>query len=174
MTQATKNKKKKSNKIATKNKKQLSNKIAINQPETIIDNQPETITEQKVIVLDGKVSGKKLSQMIAAKIQSNKDYKSSEGSISKMLKNVAEFGGGYLTELNNKHNTSINAEFILSNVNQGKEGIELFLNFANEKEKAQATKKAEKLGKNSPVFTFWSALSFIGRYCEANKVKAAK
>jgi hypothetical protein len=153
-------------KQATKNKKQLSNEIAI--------NQPETITEQKVIVLDGKVSGKKLSQLLSAKSQSNKDYKSSEGSISKMLKNVAEYGSAYITELNKKHGTNITPEFILSNVNQGKEGIELFLNFANEKEKAQATKKAEKLGKQSPVFTFWAALSFVGRYCEANKVKATK
>jgi hypothetical protein len=140
----------------------------------ILNNQPETVTEQKVIVLDEKTSGKKLSQMIAAKIQSNKDYKSSEGSISKMLKNVAEFGGAYITELNKKHNTSINAEFILSNVNQGKDGIELFLNFATDKDIQQAAKRGEKLGKNSPVFTFWAALSFIGRYCEANKVKQSK
>jgi hypothetical protein len=140
----------------------------------ILNNQPETITEQKVIVLDGKVSGKKLSQMIAAKIQSNKDYKSSEGSISKMLKNVAEYGSQYLTELNKKHGTNITTEFILSNVNQGKEGIELFLNFATDKDMQQSKKRAEKLGKNSPVFTFWAALSFVGRYCEANKVKATK
>lgn len=153
-------------KQATKNKKQLSNEIA--------NNQPETIIEQKVIVLDDKVSGKKLSQMIAAKIQSNKDYKSSEGSISKMLKNVAEYGSAYITELNKKHGTNINAQFILSNVNQGKEGIELFLKFANDKDIQQATKRAEKLGKNSPVFTFWAALSFVGRYCEANKVKETK
>jgi hypothetical protein len=161
-------------KQARKNKKQLSNEIAINQPETIIDNQPETITEQKVIVLDDKVSGKKLSQMIAAKIQSNKDYKSSEGSISKMLKNVAEYGSAYITELNKKHGTNITPEFILSNVNQGKEGIELFLDLATGKELLQSAIRAEKLGKNSPVFTFWAALSFVGRYCEANKVKAAK
>jgi hypothetical protein len=153
-------------KQATKNKKQLSNEIAI--------NQPETVTEQKVIVLDGKVSGKKLSQLLAAKSQSNKDYKSSEGSISKMLKNVAEYGSAYITELNRKHGTNINAEFILSNVNQGKDGIELFLKFATDKDIQQATKRAEKINKQSPIFTFWSALSFIGRYCEANKVKAAK
>jgi hypothetical protein len=151
---------------ATKNKKQLSNKTK--------NNQPETVTEQKVIVLDEKTSGKKLSQMIAAKIQSNKDYKSSEGSISKMLKNVAEFGGGYITELNKKHGTNITPEFILSNVNQGKDGLKIFLDLATGKELLQSAIRAEKLGKNSPIFTFWAALSFIGRYCEANKVKATK
>lgn len=142
--------------------------------QTILNNQPETITEQKVIVLDGKVSGKKLSQLLSAKSQSNKDYKSSEGSISKMLKNVAEYGSAYITELNKKHGTKINAEFILNCVNQGKDGLDIFLKFANEKEKTQATKKAENLGKQSPVFTFWAALSFVGRYCEANKVKQSK
>ena len=125
-------------------------------------------------MLDGKVSGKKLSQLLAAKSQSNKDYKSSEGSISKKLKNVAEFGGGYITELNRKHGTNITPEFILSNVNQGKDGLKIFLDLATGKELLQSARRAEKLGKNSPVFTFWSALSFIGRYCEANKVKAAK
>jgi len=145
--------------------------------ENLTINQPETVTEQKVIVLTGKnsnLTGKKLSQLIASKIQSNKDYKSSEGSISKMLKNVAEFGSGYITELNRKHGTNITPEFILSNVNQGKEGIELFLNFATDKDIQQATKKAEKLCKQSPIFTFWGALSFIGRYCEANKAKSTK
>jgi hypothetical protein len=140
----------------------------------ILNNQPQTVTEQKVIILDGKLTGKKLSQLLAAKSQSNKDYKSSEGSISKMLKNVAEYGSQYLVELNKKHSTNINAEFILSNVNQGKEGIELFLKFATDKDIQQAAKRGEKLGKNSPVFTFWAALSFIGRYCEANKVKQSK
>jgi hypothetical protein len=145
--------------------------------ENLTINQPETVTTKTVINLTGKnsnVSGKKLSQLLAAKSQSNKDYKSSEGSISKMLKNVAEYGSQYLTELNKKHGTNITPEFILSNVNQGKEGIELFLNFATDKDIQQAKKRAEKLGKESPVFTFWAALSLIGRYCEANKVKAAK
>ena len=140
----------------------------------ILNNQPRTVTEQKVIVLNGKVSGKKLSQMIAAKIQSNKDYKSSEGSISKMLKNVAEYGSQYLTELNKKHGTNINAQFILDCVNNGKDGINIFLQYVTEKETKEANKRAEKLGKNSPVFTFWVALSLIGRYCEANKVKQIK
>jgi hypothetical protein len=129
---------------------------------------------EQTIVLNEKTTGKKLSQMIAAKIQSNKDYKSSEGSISKMLKNVAEYGSEYLTELNKKHNTTLSPEFILNSVNNGKDGIESFLKFATDKDIAQATKRAEKLGKNSPVFTFWAALSFVGRYCEANKVKATK
>ena len=140
----------------------------------ILNNQPETITEQKVIVLNEKTSGKKLSQMIAAKIQSNKDYKSSEGSISKMLKNVAEYGSQYLTELNKKHGTNVNAQFILDCVNNGKEGLNIFLKFETSKETLQATKRAEKLGKQSPVYTFWVAISLIGRYCEANKVKSTK
>jgi hypothetical protein len=140
----------------------------------ILNNQPETITENTVIVLNEKTSGKKLSKMIAAKIQSNKDYKSSEGSISKMLKNVAEYGSQYLAELNKKHNTTLSPEFILNCVNQGKEGIESFLKFATDKDISQATKRAENLGKQSPVFTFWAALSFVGRYCEANKVKQSK
>jgi hypothetical protein len=142
--------------------------------ENLTINQPEVITEQKVIVLNEKTSGKKLSQMIAAKIQSNKDYKSSEGSISKMLKNVAEYGSGYIAELNKKHGTNITPEFILSNVNQGKDGLKIFLDLATGKELLQSANRAEKLGKNSPVFTFWAALSFVGRYCEANKAKSTK
>jgi hypothetical protein len=142
--------------------------------QTISTPQPETVTEKKVINLESKVSGKKLSQMIAAKSQSNKDYKSSEGSISKMLKNVAEFGGAYITELNKKHGTNVNSQFILDCVNNGKDGINIFLQYVTEKETKEANKRAEKLGKNSPVFTFWVALSLIGRYCEANKVKQIK
>lgn len=142
--------------------------------QTILNNQPETITENTVIVLDEKTSGKKLSQMIAAKIQSNKDYKSSEGSISKMLKNVAEYGTSYIVELNKKHGTNVNAQFILDCVNNGKDGLNIFLKFETSKETLQATKRAEKLGKQSPVYTFWVALSLIGRYCEANKAKSTK
>jgi hypothetical protein len=130
--------------------------------------------EQTTINLESKVSGKKLSQMISAKIQSNKDYKSSEGSISKMLKNVADFGTSYITELNKKHGTNINAQFILDCVNNGKDGINIFLQYVTEKENKEANKRAEKLGKQSPVYTFWVALSLIGRYCEANKVKQIK
>ena len=129
---------------------------------------------EQTIVLNEKTTGKKLSQMIAAKIQSNKDYKSSEGSISKMLKNVAEYGSQYLTELNKKHGTNVNAQFILDCVNNGKEGLNIFLKFETSKETLQATKRAEKLGKQSPVYTFWVAISLIGRYCEANKVKSTK
>jgi hypothetical protein len=129
---------------------------------------------EQTIVLNEKTTGKKLSQMIAAKIQSNKDYKSSEGSISKMLKNVADFGTSYIAELNKKHGTNVTTQFILDCVNNGKDGLNIFLKFETSKETKEANKRAEKLGKQSPVYTFWVALSLIGRYCEANKVKATK
>jgi hypothetical protein len=129
---------------------------------------------EQTIILNEKTSGKKLSQMIAAKSQANKDYKSSEGSISKMLKNVADFGTSYIVELNKKHGTNVSSQFILDCVNNGKEGINIFLQYVTEKETKEANKRAEKLGKQSPVYTFWVALSLIGRYCEANKVKQIK
>ena len=145
--------------------------------QTILNNQPQTVTTKTVINLTGKnsnLSGKKLSQLLAAKSQSNKDYKSSEGSISKMLKNVAEYGSGYIAELNKKHGTNVNAQFILDCVNNGKEGLNIFLKFETSKETLQATKRGEKLGKQSPIYTFWVAISLIGRYCEANKAKSTK
>jgi hypothetical protein len=148
----------------------------------ILNNQEETIQEEKKsIVLSGKNSNltgtqlkKKLSETFAAKSQANKDYKSSEGSISKMLKNVAEFGTSYIVELNKKHGTNVNAQFILDCVNNGKEGLNIFLKFETSKETKEASKRAQKIGKTDPVYTFWVALSLIGRYCEANKVKSTK
>ena len=149
--------------------------------ENLTINQPETINEKIVINLTGENSTltgtqlkKKLSETFAAKSQANKDYKSAEGSISKMLKNVSKFGTSYIAELNKKHGTNVTPQFILDCIENGKEGLNIFLKFETSKETKEAGKRAQKIGKTDPVYTFWVALSLIGRYCEANKAKSTK
>lgn len=140
-----------------------------------IANVPQTTNTKDVISLPENLTGKKLrkqSELQKSRIDANKDYKSSEGSLSKMLKYVAEYGGEYIKQLNQKHGTNLTGDFLINSINNG--SCSIFANFGTIKELASAQRKGEQLGKNSPVFTFWVVLSFVSRYAEKNKVKANK
>ena len=140
-----------------------------------IANVPQTTQTKDVISLPENLTGKKLkkqSELVLSRINANKDYKSSEGSLSKMLKYVAEYGSEYIKQLNQKHGTNLTGDFLINSINNGSSSI--FANFATDKEKAAAIKKGEQLGKNAPVYSFWVVLSFVSRYSEANKVKKQK
>lgn len=140
-----------------------------------IANVPETVQTKEVINLPENLTGKKLkkqSELQKSRIDANKDYKSSEGSLSKMLKYVAEYGSEYIKQLNQKHGTNLTGDFLINSINNGSSSI--FANFATDKEKAAAIKKGEQLGKNAPVYSFWVVLSFVSRYAEKNKVKGKK
>lgn len=136
----------------------------------------KTITEDKTVVtISEGTTGNKLkkqSPLNLSKFQANKDYKSAEGSLSKMLKHVAEYGKDYLQELNKKNGTCLTSEYLLNTIKDG--SCSVFPSFASEKEKATAQKKGEQLGKTAPVYTFWVVLSFVSRFAEANKVKKQK
>lgn len=140
-----------------------------------IANVPQTTNTKDVIKLPENVTGKKLkkqSELQKSRIDANKDYKSSEGSLSKMLKYVAEYGNEYIKQLNQKHCTNLTGDFLINSINNGSSSI--FASFATDKEKAAAIKKGENLGKSAPVYSFWVVLSFVSRYAEKNKVKANK
>ena len=140
-----------------------------------VANIPATVQTNDVITLPENLTGKKFkkqSELVLSRINANKDYKSSEGSLSKMLKYVAEYGGEYIKQLNQKHGTNLTAEFLINSINNSTSSM--FANFGTIKELAAAQRKGEQLGKNSPVFTFWVVLSFISRYAEKNKVKGKK
>jgi hypothetical protein len=116
---------------------------------------------------------KKVSELLSAKFQANKDYKTGEGGVFKMRKLFAEYGQSYLNELNAKYKFSINMEDILN------ADINHFTMFLTEKEKEQTRKKAISLGKNpdtNPVFTFFIFENLVGRYFQGldliNKKKA--
>ena len=146
-------------------------------PKNVQSPEQTLKTEKKPVILSENTTGAKLkkqSDLNLARINANKDYKTSEGSISKMLKNYIEFGSLHLQELNKKHGTNLNAEFIKKCIESGKDGLNTFTQYSTDKEKAQSIKRAEKLGKESPVYTFWLIEGLIGRYCEANKVKGKK
>jgi hypothetical protein len=136
-----------------------------------IANVPETTNTKDVITLPENLTGKKLSALTVTKIGANKDYKTSEGSISKMLKNYIEFGGANLSELNKRYNTTLTADYIKSCIESGADGVKIFTKYLTEKEKIQSDKRGAKIGKTSPVYTFWVLSSLIARYCQANKVK---
>jgi hypothetical protein len=140
--------------------------------------QVQTIaTEQTKITLAPEgMSGtklKKVSELLSAKFQANKDYKTGEGGIFKMRKLFAEYGESYLNELNAKYKFSISMEDLLT------ADINYFTMFLTEKEKEQTKKKAIALGKNpdtNPVFTFYLFENLVGRYFQGldiiNKKKA--
>jgi uncharacterized DUF497 family protein len=135
------------------------------------------VTEQtRVTLAPENMSGtklKKVSELLSAKFQANKDYKTGEGGIFKMRKLFAEYGQSYLNELNAKYKFSISMEDILS------ADINHFSMFLTEKEKEQTRKKAIALGKNpdtNPVYTFFLFENLVGRYFQGldliNKRKA--
>jgi hypothetical protein len=134
-------------------------------------------TEQTKITLAPEgMSGtklKKVSELLSAKFQANKDYKTGEGGVFKMRKLFVEYGQSYLNELNAKYKFSISMEDILS------ADINHFTMFLTEKEKEQTRKKAIALGKNpdtNPIFTFFLFENLVGRYFQGldliNKKKA--
>lgn len=132
-------------------------------------------TSQTSVTLSEGVTAKKMqSELQKFRIQANKDYKTAEGSLSKMLKNYIEFSSFHLNELNKKNGTNITPKFILNCIESGKVGLNTFTQYLTEKETAQTNKKAELLGKNTPIFTFWLVQGLISRYSEANKVKPTK
>lgn len=140
-----------------------------------IANVPQTTQTKDVINLPENLTGKKLkkqSELQKSRIDANKDYKSSEGSLSKMLKYVAEYGSEYIKHLNQKYGTNLTPEYLVNTINDGTSSM--FPIFATDKEKAAAIKKGEQLGKNAPVYSFWVVLSFVSRFAEKNKVKANK
>lgn len=146
--------------------------------QTILNNQPQTVTEQIVINLSGKDSTltgtqlkKKLSKIQEEKFKLIKECKADTGGIYSIRKKVCKLGDIFINELNAKHGTNFTNEFILSS------DVNLFTQYLTDKEKEQTIKNAEKLGKDGnlqPVFSFFLFINLLSRYFAANKVKEAK
>lgn len=130
--------------------------------------QVQTIANEqtKITLVPENMNGtklKKFSELLSAKFQANKDYKTGEGGVFKMRKLFAEYGQSYLNELNAKYKYSISMEDILN------ADINHFTMFLTEKEKEQTRKKAISFGKNpdtNPIFTFFLFENLVGRYFE--------
>jgi hypothetical protein len=138
--------------------------------QTISTTQPETISEQIVINLTGKDSTltgtqlkKKLSETFAAKVQSKKDYESTEGGYYPMLKNVIKYGVNFIDEINKKYSLNLTGE-ILINLQPNE-----LTQFLTPKEIKDAKNKAIKYGKcpeKTPVYSYWVVANLVGRYAK--------
>jgi hypothetical protein len=128
---------------------------------------PEKVTKQQVINLESKVSGtqlkKKLSETFAAKVQSKKDYESTEGGYYPMLKNVIKYGVNFIDEINKKYSLNLTGE-ILINLQPNE-----LTQFLTPKEIKDAKNKAIKYGKcpeKTPVYSYWVIANLVGRYAK--------
>jgi hypothetical protein len=138
--------------------------------ENLTINQPETVTKKTVINLTGENSTltgtqlkKKLSETFAAKVQSKKDYESTEGGYYPMLKNVIKYGVNFIDEINKKYSLNLTGD-ILINLKPNE-----LTQFLTPKEIKDSKNRAAKYGKcpdKTPVYSYWVVANLVGRYAK--------
>ena len=138
---------------------------------TNVANVPQETKETKVLFstnrqIEEGMSGKKLkklSETFAAKVQSKKDYESTEGGYYPMLKNVIKYGVNFIDEINKKYSLNLTGD-ILINLQPNE-----LTQFLTPKEIKDAKNKAIKYGKcpeKTPVYSYWVVANLVGRYAK--------
>ena len=107
-----------------------------------------SVTTAKTVVIAENVSGKKLSKLVAAKIEGNKSHKTELGTLSFNLSQLKKHAEKYVKETG----------LTLTEIETLKPSQ--FVAFLTDKEK-------ERLAKNGNLFTFWLLLSLVGRYAKS-------